>query len=199
MTRIDSDIEMKKKELLQKVQSSDIVLSTYSNIAFIHQDIAEVIFLLFESDLTLPDYRIEEESYHTIDYIKKSEKSILIQTYTPDHPLLHIISEGNYKDFLGYITPERKKFLYPPYAQFALLRIHDISKDRLTNIIEKIVNKIEILKKDSTFLAYDRDIWERYRGEWVQKIILKDIDLSYILIELEVEIVKNRAVTLEYR
>lgn len=190
---------MKKKDLFHVIQKSDIILSTYSNIALIHQDITEVMFLLFESDFTLPDYRIEEEIYHTIDYIKKSGKSLLIQTYTPDHPLLQVISEGNYKDFLSYITPERKKFLYPPYAQFALLRIHDPSKDRLKDIMEKIVNKIEILKKESTFLAYDRDIWERYRGEWVQKIILKDEDLSYILMELEVEIVKNRAVTLEYR
>lgn len=61
------------------------------------------------------------------------------------------------------------------------------------------MNKIQILKKDSTFLAFDRDIWERYRNEWIQKIVLKDVDLSYLIEQLEVEIIKNRAVTLEWK
>lgn len=158
-----------------------------------------MVFLLFESDLTLPDYRMEEDLYHMVDYVKKSGKSIIIQTYTPEHPLLEVIVKGNYKDFLSYITPERKKFLYPPYAQFALIRVHDISQEKVKDIIEKMVNKIDILKRESTFFAHDRDIWEKYAGEWIQKIILKDEDLSYILSELEIEIVRNRAVTLEYR
>ena len=61
------------------------------------------------------------------------------------------------------------------------------------------MNKIQILKKDSTFLAFDRDIWERYRNEWIQKIVLKDEDISYLLEQLETEIIKNRAVTLEWK
>lgn len=176
-----------------------MLLSTHASLSLIHQDIDEVVFLLFESDLTLPDYRMEEDIYHMMDYVKKSGKPMMIQTYMPEHPLLRVITHGNYKDFLNYITPERKKFLYPPYAQFALIRIHDLSKDRVKDIVEKMVNKIDILKKESTFVAYDRDIWEKYAGEWIQKIILKDEDLSYILSALEVEIVRNRAVTLEYR
>ncbi len=142
---------------------------------------------------------MEEDLYHMVDYVKKSGKSIIIQTYTPEHPLLEVIVKGNYKDFLNYIAPERKKFIYPPYAQFVLIRVHDISQEKVKDIIEKMVNKIDILKRKSTFFAYDRDIWEKYAGEWIQKIILKDEDLSYILSELEIEIVRNRAVTLEYR
>lgn len=197
--RVDSDTALKKSEILFSLKKSEVILSTHSSISLIHQDIDEVVFLLFESDLTLPDYRMEEDLYHMVDYVKKSGKSIIIQTYTPEHPLLEVIVKGNYKDFLNYIAPERKKFIYPPYAQFVLIRVHDISQEKVKDIIEKMVNKIDILKRKSTFFAYDRDIWEKYAGEWIQKIILKDEDLSYILSELEIEIVRNRAVTLEYR
>ena len=64
--------------------------------------------------------------------------------------------------------------------------------------MRKLINKIGILKHSSTFFAFDTDIHERYAGEWQQKIILKDKDLSYILVDLEVEIVRNRSVTLEW-
>lgn len=196
---MDSDSQLKKSEIILSLKKSEIILSTHSSISLIHQDVDEVVFLLFESDLTLPDYRMEEDLYHMVDYIKKSGKSMIIQTYTPEHPLLDVIVQGNYKDFLTYITSERKKFLYPPYAQFVLIRVHDRSQEKVKDIIQKMVNKIAILKRESTFLAYDRDIWEKYAGEWIQKIILKDKNLSYILSELEVEIVRNRSVTLEYR
>lgn len=62
----------------------------------------------------------------------------------------------------------------------------------------KLINKIGILKKKSTFFAFDTEIREKYGGEWQQKIILKDTDLSYIIQELQVEIVRNRSVTLEW-
>lgn len=63
----------------------------------------------------------------------------------------------------------------------------------------KLVNKITQIKEEDIFFAYDRDIRERYAGEWVQKIILKGKNLEILLSHLEVEIVRNRAVNLEWR
>ncbi len=197
--RIDSDIEIKKSALAWEIKKSDIILGTYSSLPLLHQNIDQIVFLLFESDLALPDYRMEEELYHTLEYAKKSGKNILIQTYLQTHPLLSILLDGNYHDFLSYMSEERKKFSYPPYAEFALIHVRDKNKDKVTELIIKLVNKIEILKEDAVFLAYDRDIWERQAWEWAQKIILKWKNLTNILKELEVEIVRNRSINLEWR
>jgi primosomal protein N' len=158
-----------------------------------------VVFLLFESELTLPDYRMDEDTYHTIEYVKKSGKHLFIQTYTPEDPLLSILIEGNYRDFLTSMSSEREKYHYPPYGQFALIRVRDIQKEKVRDIMVKLVNKITQIKDEDTFIASDQDIWERYAGEWVQKIILKGKSLESLLTQLEVEIVRNRAVTLEWR
>lgn len=131
------------------------------------------MFLQFESDLTLPDYRMEEDTFHVIDYAKKLEKNILIQTRLDKHPLLDVIFSGNYKDFLTYMSQERKMFHYPPYTDFACIWVHDRSQDRVRDIVSKLASKLLGIKDDDQFLAYDRDIWEKRRGEWVQKIILK--------------------------
>jgi primosomal protein N' (replication factor Y) len=116
---------------------------------------------------------MEEDLYHTLSYAKKSRKPLFIQTYTPDHPLLQVLVEGNYKDFLLQMSSERKAFHYPPYEEFIQIRIHDPYKEKVQDILQKLLNKIQILKTDDVFLAYDLDLWEKNRGEWVQKIVLK--------------------------
>ncbi len=106
--------------------------------------------------------------------------------------------DGNTRSFLTYLSRERIEFRYPPFAEFVTIRVHDEQAKKVEDIMRKLINKIGLLKKNSTFLAFDTDIRERYGGEWQQKIILKDKDLSYILRYLEVEIVRNRSVTLEW-
>ena len=106
--------------------------------------------------------------------------------------------DGNTRSFLTYLSRERIDFRYPPFAELMTIRVHDEQAKKVEDIMRKLINKIGLLKKNSTFLAFDTDIRERYGGEWQQKIILKDKDLSYILRDLEVEIVRNRRVTLEW-
>ncbi len=200
LLRIDSDTVLEKSKILSHVWDIDIIIGTHAHISLLHHgDIAHIVFLLFESDLTLPDYRMEEDVYHMLEYVKKSGKNLFIQTYTPDHPLLSLIIEGNYQDFLRDMSRERKAFDYPPYSQFALLRIRDAQKEKVQDIMVKLLNKITQIKEDTIFLASDQDIWERFAGEWMQKIILKWSNLEPLLAQLEVEIVRNRAVTLERR
>jgi len=158
-----------------------------------------IVFVLFESDLTVPDYRMEEEIFHALDYAKKLWKPIFIQTRLKSHPLLDIIMEGNYRDFLTYMSHERELFEYPPYTEFVTIRIHDRTQSRVTDMISKLANKIALLKKESTFFSYDQDIWDKASGEWIQKIILKDKSLEYLLSQLQVEILRNRSITLEWR
>jgi primosomal protein N' (replication factor Y) len=198
--RIDSDTDVTKSEIFRHIDDADIILGTQTHISLLHhEDIAHIVFLLFESDLTLPDYRMEEDIYHILDYAKKSQKHVFIQTYTHDHPLLSLIIGGNYRDFLREMSQERKAYHYPPYGQFAVIRIHDSQKEKVQDIIIKMLNKIDILKTPDIFVAADKDIWERYAGEWLQKIILKGKDLAPILQALEIEIIRNRSVTLEWR
>lgn len=197
--RFDSDIKIKKSQLLSSIEPSKIVVSTYAWISLIHHSsIQKVVFLLFESDLTLPDYRMEEDLYHTLDYAKKSWKEIYIQTYIPEHPLLLTLTEGNYRDFLTYMSDERKKFSYPPYVDFVTIRIHDTSKEKLQNMRNKLVNKIETLKNEDIHFFYDREISDRSRGEWVIKILLKWKNLQQFLEQFDTELIKNRSITLEW-
>ena len=70
--RIDSDTHKKKSELYTESSHYDIVLGTYASLGFLQTGVSHVVCMLFESDLTLPDYRMEEEVYHALEYMKKS-------------------------------------------------------------------------------------------------------------------------------
>ncbi len=196
--RIDSDTREKTEILYEKIATTDIVLTTNTGGSIVHPDIGWVIWISFELNLSIPSYHIEEDIFNEITYYKKQWLPLYIQTYTPDHPLLKEITEGNTKSFLTYLSRERRDFSYPPFAEFATIRIHDEQKKRVEETMRKLINKIWIIKKETTFFAFDTEIRERYSGEWQQKIILKDKDLFYIIRELEVEIVRNRNITLEW-
>jgi primosomal protein N' len=176
---------------------SDIILSTSIGGSIVHPDIGAVIWLSFEINLSIPSYHIEEDIYDEISYYKKQGLDLYIQTYTPDHPLLREIMDGNTRSYISALGQERRVFGYPPYGEVATLRIHDESQKKVVDIMAKLIHKIGIIKQPSTFFAFDTEIKDRSHGEWQQKIILKDKDLSYILRDLEVEIVRNRSVTLE--
>lgn len=140
--RIDSDTDAKIETLYERITTSDIILTTSAGASIVHPEIGAVVWLSFELNLSIPSYRIEEDIYNEISYYKKQSLPLYIQTYTPDHPLLREIMDGNTKSFLSYLSRERKDFSYPPFAELATIRIHDEQKKKVEDIMRKLVNKI---------------------------------------------------------
>jgi primosomal protein N' len=149
--------------------------------------------------LSLPQYDGEEEIHTQITYYKKHGFPIIIQTYIPDHPLLQNLLFSNTRNFMESLQKERKSFLYPPFVEIATLRVHHPSKEKVTRLISHLLHKINLIKSTTTHVLSDTTLFEKHQGEWVQKILLKDTErLSPLLDALEVEIVRNRSVTLEW-
>lgn len=179
------------------MKESNVLLAT-SLVHFLDISLfGSVVFLCFEINLSVPEYDFEEKLFSEIAYYKKTQCPVFIQSYIPEHPLLDIISTGNFQDFLEYVLHERKTFQYPPFSDFLSIKIHSEQKNRVADMTTRILNKALLLKKDSTVITANTDIFDRYAGEWIQKITFRDTDLEYILSELEVEIVRNRSVSLE--
>lgn len=139
----------------------------------IDKRIGAVIFPLFEVNISIPDYRLEEELYTHISYIKKQKIPLYIQTFAPEYPLLQEIVFGNYKSFLQVLKEERKNFSYPPFVDFVTIKIHHKEKIQVQNMISGLLERIEKEDLSEIFLAYDKDLWDKYHGEWMKKIILK--------------------------
>ena len=68
---------------------------------------------------------------------------------------------GNYKSFLSTLKSERKNFSYPPYVDFVTIRVYHKEKQAVQHLIAGLVERIEAEDLSETFLAYDREIWEK--------------------------------------
>lgn len=198
IVRMDSDAKKKIKDLLWEVDAADVILSTSLGSTLVHADIGSVVFLSFEANLSMPEYDIEEQIFDEILYYKKQQLPIYIQTHTPEHPLLQEILHGNHKSYMSLLRDERRAFLYPPFAEFVTIRVHHPYQKNVTTMINHLFAKIDGLKWSDIFLAADKDIWEKRWWEWSQKIIIKGKNLISIVRELEVEVVRNRSVSLEW-
>lgn len=133
---------------------------------------------MLDSELTIPEYDIEERIYLQCSYAMKQGTPVIVQTYMQDAPLLDTLLSGNYRSFLSTTLRERERYGYPPYGELVTLYIRDIHKEKVTNIITKLANKISIFlesydRRETIFFTYDRDIWERRGEDWIQKIVLK--------------------------
>jgi len=159
--------------MFEQLARSDIIVSTNLGSTLVDENIGSIVFLSFEVNLSIPEYDMEEQIFDEILFYKKQQIPIYIQTYTPDHPLIREILVGNQKTFFELLQKERREFLYPPYTEFVTIRVHHPYQKNVTTMISHLVRKIESVKSDGVFLAYDQDIWDKRGGEWSQKIIIK--------------------------
>lgn len=199
---IDSDHTPKFDDILNVLEKSDIIISTALGSTIVDDRIGAVVFALFEVNFSVPNYLLEEELYSQVAYFKKQKKHIYIQTFSPEYPLLQELVFGNFKSFLDYLKAERKKFNYPPYSDFAIIKIHNRDKNILQNnilwIVEKI-NSIETKITKDVFMAYDKDIFEKYHWDFMQKIILKGKWVHDILENLSSIIIKSRNIFVDWQ
>ena len=90
-------------------------------------------------------------------------------------------------------------FLYPPFVDFVALRVFHRDKLFVQNTIQALMEQIEKIDTSDTFVAYDRQLYEKFRGDFMQKIILKGKNVSDILELLTPFIVKNRYIFVDWQ
>lgn len=196
--RIDTDSKQKISHFYTQLEYTDIIISTSLGSTLVDPMIGSVIFLSFEINLSIPEYDMEEQIFDEILFYKKQNLPIYLQTYTPEHPLIREILQGNQKSFFDILKKERQKFWYPPFSQLVTIRVHHISQATVSVLMSHLVRKVQPLIWSDIFFAADQDIWEKRWWEWSQKIIIKWKDLRSIIQNIETEVVRNRAVSLEW-
>ncbi|EKD54365.1 MAG: hypothetical protein ACD_60C00090G0014 [uncultured bacterium] len=73
----------------------------------------------------------------------EKEGTVMIQTYHPDHPLLHQLLHENYQKFSTSLLNERKMADLPPYTFFALFRAEAHKADRAEDFLQQVKKQIE--------------------------------------------------------
>jgi primosomal protein N' (replication factor Y) len=79
--------------------------------------------LAADAALSIPDFRSGETVFQLITQVAgragRSELpgEVILQTFLPDHPLLHLAQKQDYDSFYEGELSERKMFQYPPFCR----------------------------------------------------------------------------------
>ena len=79
--------------------------------------------------LHMPDYWSGERAFQTLTQVAgragRGERpgQVILQTYTPDHPVILAAKDHSYQAFIAHEVEHRQLLGYPPYGRLVLLRL----------------------------------------------------------------------------
>lgn len=121
--RIDSDSTKTPKrcseiaDMFEKTPS--ILVGTEQALSHLPERIPHVAISAIDSLLAISDFAIEERIFSLLLSLReRAEKTLLIQTRSPEHPTLLKAKDGDIRGFQQHELAQRKRFAFPPYAMF---------------------------------------------------------------------------------
>lgn len=126
-----------------------------------------------DASLNIPDYRSAERTYSLLNQVAgRSGRGnlpgeVIIQGFNIDHYSIVLASKHDYETFYSEEMKIRKKLIYPPYCNLALIRIMGKNYDSVVKESDKIANylnsnlnkKINILGPSSANMPKMNDIY----------------------------------------
>lgn len=189
--RMDLDTTRKKnsyENILNafEEQEIDILVGTQmisKGLDFNHVGLVGV--LSADQMLNFPDFRAFERAFQMLCQVsgragrKQSDSVVIIQTFQPEHEVLKLVEDHNYKDLLNGQLLERQAFRYPPYHRL----IHITVRNRNRRVVEQASSLLAKSMRtvfEHRVLGPEYPAFERLKGYYQKQILLKiERNLSY--------------------
>ncbi len=181
--RLDSDTTRGKNSftnILSKFQNleTDILVGTQmlvKGLDFAH--VGLVVVMNADQLLYYPDFRADERSFQMLMQVagragrKKEQGKVLIQTFNPDHPVLQLLLQADYKKLYQTQLAQRKELLYPPYSKMINFQIKDKN-------LQKAIEASEWLQKSfansfQRVLGPSDALIPRLKNRYIKEILIK--------------------------
>ncbi|MBN1587210.1 MAG: primosomal protein N' [Candidatus Omnitrophica bacterium] len=153
VARLDVDV-LRRKGAMEELRSRfergeiDVLLGTQLLLGEIHSPrLTLAAVLSLESWLNWPDFRAAERSFHMLDVVRaqlavNGNSKVLIQTYSPDQPLLKHVQAW---DFLGYYREEletRRALGLPPAGYQVSMQLRGKVEKRVESVAEALYENL---------------------------------------------------------
>lgn len=182
--RMDLDTTSKKhahQEIISDFENKriDVLIGTQMVTKGLDFDNVSIVGVLnADTMLNFPDFRSHERAYQLITQVsgragrKKKRGKVIIQTYSPDHSVIHAVKENDYQGMFNEEMQERNAFHYPPYCK--LLKITAMHKDYL--LTNQAARDLAILMRQSfgkNVLGPEYPAVSRIKNKYLKNILLK--------------------------
>ncbi|MCC5636910.1 primosomal protein N' [Nostoc sp. CHAB 5844] len=98
--------------------------------------------------LHLSDYRASERAFQTLTQVAgragrgDDAGRVIVQTYTPEHPVIEAVSAHDYQSFCQAELEQRQALDYPPYGRLILLRLSSLDPIQVQNTAQIIATNL---------------------------------------------------------
>ncbi|WP_414551399.1 primosomal protein N' [Anabaena sp. CCY 0017] len=98
--------------------------------------------------LHLSDYRASERAFQTLTQVAgragrgDDPGRVIVQTYTPEHPVIGAVKQHDYQSFSHTELEERQALNYPPYGRLILLRLSSLDPIQVQNTAQIIATAL---------------------------------------------------------
>ncbi len=131
--------------------------------------------LLFQSD-----FRAAERTFQTLVQVAgragRGDRpgKVILQTYSPDDPVIQAVKTHNYENFATQILAEREMLNYPPFGKLVLIRLTGENHDLVKKTTEAIADQCQkILDIDDELLGPVPANIARIANRWRWQVVLK--------------------------
>ncbi len=99
--------------------------------------------------LNLSDYRASERAFQTLTQVAgragrgDEPGKVILQTYTPEHPVIQAVRHHEYEAFIQRELEERAALNYPPYGRLILLRLSGEDEGEVEAVADRIAAVLE--------------------------------------------------------
>lgn len=205
IARMDLDTTQNKhafEKIIHNLENrkTDILVGTQMVTKGLDFEHVSVVGILNADNLiNFPDFRAHERAYQLISQVsgragrKHNRGKVIIQTSQPEHPLIELIQNQKYNEFLENQLKERNLFKYPPF--YRLIKIAVKHKNIAT--VERASEMLALeLRKNSPLvvlgpefplisriqLLYQKEIWlkinRKHNTDHLKTIVMQAIQTT---------------------
>jgi primosomal protein N' (replication factor Y) (superfamily II helicase) len=190
--RLDFDTARTKSSLEKIINTFsqgdiDILVGTQMvTKGFDFEKVSMVCILDADASLRFPDFRAHERTFQMLTQVagragrRATQGKVMLQTFSPTHPIIKEIISGNYSKFFQQEIIERNQFKFPPFIKLIEIELKHSNAQRV-NVAGAYLFKM--LQEQLQSRVYGPTIpgVERVRNQYIRIIVLKlEKDFSLI-------------------
>lgn len=141
--------------------------------------VSSVVVINADELINNPDFKASERAYNMLEQVSgragrgdTEGNEVVIQTYTPEHPILKFVANHNYIDFFNFEIEERKTYLYPPFTRIIYIYLKHADASILQQFSHTYAGQLSA-QLGNRVSGPDQPRVTRVKSLYIQKIMIK--------------------------
>jgi primosomal protein N' (replication factor Y) len=136
---------------------------------------------IFNADrmMHFPDFRSYERAYQLITQVsgragrRDKPGKVIVQTSSPDHPLLQTILNHDYETFFKTEIEDRQLHLYPPFTRLIEIIVRNVDKKVCRHTADSLTRELRTILRDIKILGPTEPIVSKIRNQYLMNTLIK--------------------------